>query len=131
MADVARGKHAGNPRGLKLRTATLLTIMIERISQMTTLSISAAGEVCLTLRGAAENRILTTVRRWPYWRQVALERDPADTDRYLAVTLTTDQAYESTVREILKRSFGLTFPKAGGSCDLPPEPPAPPSRRGR
>jgi len=98
---------------------------------MTTLSISETGEVCLTLRGAAENRILATVRRWPHWRRVSFERDPVNTDQCLAITLVADQAYESTVREILKRGFGLTFPPSGGSCELPPEPPAPPRRRGR
>lgn len=98
---------------------------------MTTLAISEAGEVCLTLRGAEENRILATLRRWPHWQRVALERDPADTERCLAVTLIADQAYESTVRDILKRSFGLTFPASGGSCELSPEPPPPPRRRGR
>lgn len=96
---------------------------------MTTLSISASGEVCLTLRGAAENRILATVRRWPHWRHVALERDPDNMERCLAVTLIADQAHESTVREILKRSFGLTFPASGGSCELPPDPPPPLRRR--
>jgi hypothetical protein len=98
---------------------------------MSTLSISDSGEVCLTLRGEAENRILATVRRWPHWQRVALERDPSNEEHYLAVTLIADQAYESTVREILKRSFGLTYPDTGGSCELPPEPPPPPRRRGR
>ena len=98
---------------------------------MTTLSISETGELHLTLRGAAEDRILTTVRRWPHWRRVDIERDPVNAARCLAVTLVTDQTYESTVREILKRSFDLTFPEAGGSRDLAPEQPAPTRRRGR
>src|SRR5690349_17445 len=98
---------------------------------MTTLSISESGEVSLTLRGAEENRILATVRRWPHWQRIALERDPVNTEQCLAVTLIADHAYESTVREILKRSFGLTFPTLGGSCELPAEPAPPPRRRGR
>ena len=98
---------------------------------MTTLAISEAGEMLLTLRGAAENRILTTLRRWPYWQRVAVERDPVDAKQCIAVTLIADQAHEATVREILKRSFGLTFPESGGSCELLPEPPAPSRRRGR
>src|SRR5215216_3655993 len=98
---------------------------------MTTLSISDSGEVCLTLRGEAEDRILSTVRRWPYWRRVDIERDPIDTERCLSVTLVTDQIYESTVREILHRSFGMTFPKAGGSSELGPERPVRPRQRGR
>jgi hypothetical protein len=98
---------------------------------MTTLSISDSGEVCLTLRGVAEDRILTTVRRWPHWQRITIERDPVNSARCLAVTLITDQTYESTVREILKRSFNMTFPEAGGSRDLAPEAPARPRRRGR
>jgi hypothetical protein len=98
---------------------------------MTTLSISESGELCLTLRGAAEDRILTTVRRWPHWRRVDIERDPVNVAYCLSVTLITDQIYESTVRDILKRSFGMTFPEAGGNREIAPEPPARPSRRGR
>ena len=98
---------------------------------MTTLSISESGEICLTLRGAAENRILATMRRWPHWRNVVLERDPTDAAQYLAVTLIADQTHESTVREILKRSFGLTFPATGGSCELPLDSPPRLRRRGR
>jgi hypothetical protein len=98
---------------------------------MSTLIISESGEVSITLRGAEENPILTTVRRWPYWRRVALERDPVNTDRCLAVTLIADQAHETIVREILKRSFGLTFPLSGGSCALVPKLPPPIRRRGR
>jgi hypothetical protein len=98
---------------------------------MPTLSIAETGEVYLTLRGAAENRILSTVRRWPYWRRADIERDPIDAERCLSVTLVTDQIYESIVREILHRSFGMTFPKAGGSSELGPEPPARPRQRSR
>lgn len=103
----------------------------EGIVPLSTLSISESGEVGLTLRGAEENRILATVRRWPYWRRVDLERDPNNTERYLAVTLVADQAHETIVREILKRSFGMTFPLSGGSCELVAEPPPPTRRRGR
>ena len=94
---------------------------------MTTLSIAETGELHLTLRGAEENRILATVRRWPYWQRVDIERDPANAERCLAVTLIADRAYESIVREILRRSFGMTFPEEGGSSDIGPEP-APRSR---
>jgi hypothetical protein len=98
---------------------------------VTTLFISESGELCLTLRGAAENRILTSVRHWPHWRRVDIERDPESVDRCLSVTLITDQIYESTVREILKRSFGMTFPATGGSSELAPEPPSHSQRRRR
>ena len=98
---------------------------------MTTLSISDTGELCLILRGADENRILATIRRWPYWCHVDIERDPMDAERCLSVTLFTDQIYESTVREILKRSFGLTFPATGGSSEMAPAIPARSGRRSR
>jgi hypothetical protein len=87
--------------------------------------------LCLTLRGSDENRILTTLRRWPHWVRADIERDPAAPERCLAVTLITDPMYESTVREILQRSFGLTFPAEGGSNALPPAVPAQPGRRRR
>jgi len=103
----------------------------ERIPVMTTLSLAETGELALTLRGAAENRILTTMRRWPYWQRVDIERDPTNNAICLAVTLVADRAYDSTVREILKRSFGMTFPEAGGSREIGPEPAAKPRRRGR
>ncbi len=62
---------------------------------MITLFVSAAGELCLTLRGADENRILTTLRRLPYWQRADIERDPDDPERCLAVTLIADQSHES------------------------------------
>ena len=69
--------------------------------------------LALTLRGEADNAVLATVRRWPYWLRVVVERDPEDEQRYLAVTLITDVMHEPTIREILKRSFNLTFPDLG------------------
>lgn len=86
---------------------------------MTTLDMSVPDQLRLTLRGDAENRILTTVRHLPYWREVAIERDPDDMQRTLSVTLIADRTHEPTVREILKRSFRLTFPPDGGSQELP------------
>lgn len=97
---------------------------------MTTLSKNAAGEVCLVLRGEAENRILTTLRHWPYWVRVDVERDPDDSARCLSVSLFADELHEPIVRDILKRSFGMTFPEDGGDAALSPEPPARPRRRG-
>jgi hypothetical protein len=98
---------------------------------MTTLMISDSGELHLTLQGAAENRILTAIRRWPHWLRVDIERDPANAENCLSVTLVTEQANESTVRDILKRSFDMTFPPTGGSRTLAPVIPAPPKRRHR
>ena len=98
---------------------------------MTTLSTNATGELELTLRGVQENRILATMRRWSYWQRVVIERDPANGERCLAVTLIADRVHESTVREILRRSFGMRFPDEGGSCDIGPEPPPSPRWPGR
>ncbi|HEU5099188.1 MAG TPA: hypothetical protein VFU22_09220 [Roseiflexaceae bacterium] len=98
---------------------------------MTTLYRNESGEWQLTLYGAAENRILTTLRRWPHWQRVAIERDPLDPRQCLALTLITDQEHESTLREILQRSFAMTFPAVGGSMAIGPELAAPSKRRRR
>ena len=90
---------------------------------MATLSHAESGELHLTLRGTEENRILATVRRWSYWQRVDIERDPADAERCLAVTLIADRVHEAVVRDILRRSFGMTFLEEGGICDIGPEPP--------
>ncbi|MFL5804636.1 MAG: hypothetical protein ACJ8CR_23180 [Roseiflexaceae bacterium] len=108
-----------------------LILDVDKDISMSTLMVSESGELCLTLRGTAENQILATLRRWPYWRDVTIERDPANAERTLAVTLITDQIYESTVREILRRSFGMTFPAAGGSSEIAPKLLARRSTRGR
>ena len=102
----------------------------QRICVMTTLLTNASGEIHLTLRGEAENRILTTLRHWPYWLRVDIERDPDDPARCVSITLVTEQIYESIVRDILKRGFGMTFPRTGGDAELPPQPAARPSKRG-
>ena len=89
---------------------------------MATLSLPNSNELHLTLRGMDENRILATVRRWPYWQRVDIERDPVDAQRCLAVTLVADRAHETVVRDILRRSFGMTFLEEGGICDISLEP---------
>lgn len=96
---------------------------------MTTLAKRSDGELWLTLRGEAENRILTVVRHWPHWLRFDIERDPHDSTVCLSVTLIADQSHETVVREILKRSFSLTFPEAGGDAKLEPEQPASPRKR--
>jgi hypothetical protein len=87
--------------------------------------------ISLTLRGAPEEIILATVRRWPHWSEVVVERDPVDSARCVAVTLITQRLYEPTLRSILERGFGLKFGAEGGESEMPPLPPAPPPRRGR
>lgn len=98
---------------------------------MTTLDLSREGEVLITLRGAPENRILITLRHCPYWLGATFDYDPLDPRRYRAVTLRADRNHEATIREILKRSFGLDFPVEGGDCELPPDPPKAVSHRNR
>ncbi|GAB4188311.1 MAG: hypothetical protein OHK0022_00130 [Roseiflexaceae bacterium] len=83
---------------------------------MASLFINHQGEMCLTLRGAAEDRVLTTLRGWPHWSRADIERDPQNPGSYRAVTLITARVHETTIREILKRSFGMIFPSEGGNC---------------
>lgn len=96
---------------------------------MTTLDVQVPGELRLTLRGADENAILETLRRWPYWLRSEVQRDPADTQQCLTVTLITGRNHETTLREILRRSFGLIFPPDGGELVYTPEVSPPPRRR--
>lgn len=98
---------------------------------MATLSTNGSDDLSLTLRGAREDRILATVRHWPHWSQVSVERDPANDARCLSVTLTTQRLYEATLREILRRSFGLNFPADGGDSELAADPPESERRRRR
>jgi hypothetical protein len=97
---------------------------------MPTLSLNQRGELCLTLRGALEDPILTTFRHWPHWRRVEIERDPRDRHLCRAVTLITDRTYEPTVRAILKRDFGITF-AAVLQTSSPPSPTTPPAQQNR
>jgi hypothetical protein len=88
---------------------------------MSKLFLNQRGQLCLALRGAADNPILTTFRHWPHWRDVQIEHD-SKTRQCVAVTLITDLTYEPTVRAILKRSFGLTFPDFPHESVLTPAP---------
>lgn len=97
---------------------------------MATLDLSMPGKLRLTLRGSNENTILTTLRRWPHWLDAEVDRDPVDRSQCLAVTLIADRDQETTIREVLKRSFGMTFPPEGGDRTLPAAPPPAPTRRG-
>ncbi len=90
---------------------------------MATLDMSSPGELRLVLRGAHENAILNTLRHWPHWSRVEVERDPADQKQCLSVTLIADRSQETTIREVLRRSFRMTFPPEGGDQTLTLEPP--------
>lgn len=95
---------------------------------MTTLDMSTPGELRLVLRGAAENVILNTLRHWPHWLRVEVEHDPADRAEYRSVTLITGRNQEATIREVLRRSFRMTFPPEGGDRPLVVDAPAEPAR---
>lgn len=84
---------------------------------MALLSVSTGGELCLQLAGVAENAVLDSLRRWPHWQRVAVERSPADEAVCLSVTLATDPANEPALRNILKHGFGMTFPVGGGQSE--------------
>lgn len=96
---------------------------------MTTLDVQVPGELRLTLQGADENVILATLRRWPYWLRSEVQRDPANAEQCLTVTLVTGRNHEPILREILRRSFGLIFPPEGGELVYIPEVPPPARRR--
>ncbi|NJN17902.1 MAG: hypothetical protein HC822_17330 [Oscillochloris sp.] len=96
---------------------------------MTTLDMSIPGELRLILRGTQENAILNTLRHWPHWRSVEIESDPADQAQCLSITLIADRSQEATIREVLRRSFGMTFPPEGGSRALPAAAAVKPTRR--
>jgi hypothetical protein len=97
---------------------------------MATLLLNSDGDVCVTLRGAVENRVFMTLRGWAHWLRFEFERDPQNPALCLAVTLITSRMHEVAVREIFKRGFGMTFPPEGGSCALPLALPTPARRRG-
>lgn len=97
---------------------------------MAILDLRIPGELRLVLRGAAENAILNTLRHWPHWLRVEVERDPADRARYRSVTLITDRDREATIREVLRRSFRMTFPPEGGEQTLVVETRPAPAKRG-
>jgi hypothetical protein len=97
---------------------------------MTTLDLSVPGELRLTLRGANENAILNTLRHWPHWLRVEIERDPTDRSQISSVMLVADRTQEATIREVLRRSFGMKFPVEGGDQILVVAPIPQPVRRG-
>lgn len=84
---------------------------------MALLSIDVSGAICLRLTGGAENAVLNSLRRWPHWQRVDVERSPDDSSVCLAVTLMTDSTNEPALRNILKHGFGMTFPLEGGPSE--------------
>lgn len=125
QAAVVRRQHYAEAGSIP----RLRAIFSQKGLPMATLDVSTPGEVRLVLRGVAENVILNTLRHWPHWVGVEVERDPADRTQYLSLTLIANRNQEATIREVLRRSFGLTFPPEGGDRALPPPAPAPARRR--
>jgi len=79
---------------------------------MAYLNYPSTTEVQLQL-DAKEGAILAVVRGCPWWTKADIERALGST-LVTSVTLTTTQAMDSTLRRILRMSFGLVFPKEGG-----------------
>ncbi len=84
---------------------------------MAHLSYPSPLEVQLRL-GPREDEILTVVGRWAWWTSAEVEgRMPGSTE-VSAVILTAERATETTIREILHRSFRIVFPVTGGDGAL-------------
>jgi hypothetical protein len=86
---------------------------------MAFLSYPSPLEVQLRL-GPHENEILTVVRKCGWWIRAEFEGQIPGNPEVTAVILTADRAMDSTVREILHRSFQLVFPIDGGESERNP-----------
>ena len=80
---------------------------------MAHLSYPTSAEVQLRL-GPREDEILTVVRHWAWWNRVDFEGQLPGQAEVTAVILTAERSTETTLREILARSFRLVFPPTGG-----------------
>ena len=80
---------------------------------MAHISYPSPAEVQLRL-GPQEDAILTVVRGWAWWQRAEVEgRLPGDT-QVSTVILTAERSADTTIREILHRSFQMVFPTDGG-----------------
>ncbi len=80
---------------------------------MAHLSYPSSTQVRLRL-GPRENAILTVVRKCSWWTGAEVEGRMAGDAEVSAVILTAERASDSTIREIMHRSFRLVFPEDGG-----------------
>lgn len=83
---------------------------------MTHLSYPSSTELQLRL-GAHENEILTVVRHCAWWTRAEIEGRLPGSSEVAAVILTAERSMDSTLREILRRSFQLGFPDEGGEAE--------------
>ncbi len=83
---------------------------------MAVLMYPSPPEIQLKL-GPHENEILTVVRKCGWWTRAEFEGQVPGSPEVTAVILTADRAMESTIREILHRSFQLVFPAEGGESE--------------
>lgn len=83
---------------------------------MTHLSYPSSTELQLRL-GPHENEILTVVRHCAWWTRAEIEGRLPGSSEVAAVILTAERRMDSTLREILRRSFKLAFPDEGGEAE--------------
>ena len=83
---------------------------------MAFLSYPSPTEVELRL-GPHENEILSVVRKVGWWTRAEFEGQVPGNAEVTAVLLRADRAMESTIREILHRSFQIVFPPEGGESE--------------
>lgn len=85
---------------------------------MAQLSYPSLNEVQLRL-DADEDSILSVVRGCSWWTKAEFEGQVPGSSQVTSVTLTTTRAMDTTLRRILQMSYGLTFPKDGGTGEHP------------
>ena len=80
---------------------------------MAHLSYPSPDEVQLRL-DANEDAILTVLRHVSWWTRAAVEGQLPGSSLVAGVTLTAARGMDSTIRDILLRSFRISFPPDGG-----------------
>ena len=63
---------------------------------------------------ANEDAILTVVRHCGWWTQAEVQGRLPGSSLVAGVILTAERGHDSTIREILLRSFQINFPADGG-----------------
>lgn len=80
---------------------------------MAFLNYPDADEVELQL-GPNEDAILTVVRHCEWWTRAKVEGQEPGNPTVVGVTLVAERERDTTIREILLRSFQISFPADGG-----------------